>query len=125
MEKARNPRLTRRQIMNQLMANPALASMSSAMAPGPAGIPMGVGSDLQIPNKILFLTALPPGITEATLNQLFQRHAGFVEVRSVPNRPDLAFVEYENEAQAAAAKNALDRYEVAPGAQLRVSFARR
>lgn len=88
-------------------------------------LPVGVGSEMQLPNKILFLTFLPPGIQEATLSSLFQKYPGFVEVRSVPGRPDLAFVEYEGEAQAGAARQALDRYEIAPGAQLKVSFARR
>lgn len=95
------------------------------MAPGLSGLPVGVGSELQLPSKILFLTALPAGITEHTLTGLFQKFPGFAEVRSVPGRPDLAFVEYESEAQATAAKNSLDRHELSPGALLRVSFARR
>lgn len=124
LERARNPRLTRRQIMQQLQANPTMAVMGSATM-APTALPMGVGSDMQLPNKILFLTALPVGTTEDALTSLFQKHTGFVEIRLVPGRPDLAFVEYESEGQAAMAKNVLDKHEIAPGIPLRVSFARR
>lgn len=89
------------------------------------GLPMGVGSDMQLPNKILFLTALPPGCTEDALNTIFGRFPGFQEIRPVPGRPDLSFAEYENEAMAAGARAVLDNHEIQPGARIRVSFARR
>lgn len=122
-EKARYPRVTRRRMMQQMMANPAISGMGG-MA-GAMAVPMGMGSDMQIPHKILFLQALPPGVTERTINGLFQRFPGFNEVRAVPNRPDLAFVEFESEQHAAAAKHAMDRHDIEPGVPLRVSFARR
>lgn len=89
------------------------------------GLPMGVGSDMQLPNKILFITAIPPGTSEDTLNTIFGRFPGFQEVRGVPGRPDLSFAEYENEAMAAAARGMLDNHEIVPGGRIRVSFARR
>lgn len=94
-------------------------------APGAMGIPMGVGSDMQLPNKILFIQQLPPGTTEDSLSRIYIRSPGFVEVRSVPGRPDLAFVEFESEAQAGNARNATDNIEIVPGGHIRVTFARR
>ncbi len=128
-ERARNPRLTRRQVIQQLMANPAAAMMMSGTAgpmqsPTMSALPVGVGSDMQLPSKILFIQNLPPGFDERTLSSLFEKYAGFIEVRSVPNRPDLAFVEFDTEVQAAMAR-ALDQHEVAVGARIRVTFARR
>lgn len=124
LEKARNPRLTRRQMMQQMMSNPAMLAMSGTM-PSAGPMPVGVGSDLQLPNKILFIQAIPAGVTEEVLGKLFIKYPGFSEVRPVPGRPDLAFVEFDTEMQATVSKNAMDRYEVAPGAPLRVTFARR
>lgn len=94
-------------------------------SPGAMGLSMGVGSDMQLPNKVLFIQQLPPGTTEDALSQVYSRSPGFVEVRSVPGRPDLAFIEFESEAQAAAARNATDNYEIVRGAHIRVTFARR
>lgn len=94
-------------------------------APGAMGLPMGIGSDMQLPNKILFVQQLPPGTTEDALSRVYLRSPGFVEVRSVPGRPDLAFVEFDSEAQAATARNATDNLEIVPDGRIRVSFARR
>ena len=115
IEKAKNPRLTRRQILNRLMSgNPSnLQSISIA------------GPDVQLPNKTLFIQNIPPGYPIPALSDLFRRYPGFQDLRTVPNRPDVAFVEYENETQAGVARQILDKTEIVPGGILRVSFARR
>ncbi|CAG5089041.1 Similar to Snrpb2: U2 small nuclear ribonucleoprotein B'' (Mus musculus) [Cotesia congregata] len=51
----------------------------------------------QPPNQILFLTNLPDETSEMMLSMLFNQFPGFKEVRLVPNRHDIAFVEFENE----------------------------
>lgn len=62
------------------------------------------------PNRILFLTDLPPSYTEDTemISSLFSQHSGFKEVRLVPGRNDIAFVEFDHEASAAAARDSLN-----------------
>lgn len=133
IEKARQPRLTRRQIMAQMATNPAMHGAMpmpgmGAQFGGMQGAqltPQMVGGELQLPNKVLYLQNLPEGTRESQLSVLFKRYPGFVEMRLVPNRPDLAFAEYENEMQAAAARQALDNHELMPGTRLRVAFARR
>lgn len=77
------------------------------------------------PNKILFCTNLPEETTEATLQTLFQRFPGYKEVRLVPGRTDIAFVEFEMDSQATTAKDALDNFKITPTHQIKVTYAKR
>merc|ERR1719431_806956 len=70
---------------------------TAAQPAGPASIPE------QPPHHILFLTNLPEETNEMMLSMLFNQFPGFKEVRLVPGRSDIAFVEFENEVQAGAA----------------------
>jgi U2 small nuclear ribonucleoprotein B'' len=56
------------------------------------------------PNKILFLQNLPDDIDVDHLSSIFGTHEGFREVRVVPGRKGIAFVEYEAESGAISAK---------------------
>ena len=56
------------------------------------------------PNKILFLQNLPEEYDVDGLTAIFGRFEGFREVRLVPGRKGIAFVEYEAEAGAISAK---------------------
>lgn len=145
VERSRHPRLTRKQIMAQMAANPMAATMplplpmmpvapGGMVSPTLGGPTMGVG-DFQLPNKVLYLQLNPTAAggdssgREGRLTGIFRRFPGFIEVRLVPTRPDVAFVEYESEAQAAVARQATDgQCELVPGdagSAIRVSFARR
>ncbi|KAI8621192.1 hypothetical protein BC830DRAFT_1095667 [Chytriomyces sp. MP71] len=78
-------------------------------------------------SKILFLTALPAQITTGgpdTLITLFKDYPGFKEVRLVPGKSDLAFVEYGNVQQAAEAKKKLDGFSIVPGKTMKIQFAK-
>ncbi|KAI9836540.1 MAG: hypothetical protein M1819_001171 [Sarea resinae] len=57
------------------------------------------------PNKILFVQNLPEGYNDIdALGAIFGRFEGFREVRLVPGRKGIAFVEYESEVGAIGAK---------------------
>lgn len=56
------------------------------------------------PNKILFVQNLPEDYDVDGLTAIFGRFEGFREVRLVPGRRGIAFVEYEAEAGAISAK---------------------
>ncbi|KAJ8683174.1 hypothetical protein QAD02_018966 [Eretmocerus hayati] len=79
----------------------------------------------QPPNQILFLTNLPDETSEMMLSMLFNQFPGFKEVRLVPNRHDIAFVEFENEVQSAAAKDALQGFKITPSHAMKISFAKK
>ncbi|KAK9710095.1 RNA recognition motif [Popillia japonica] len=79
----------------------------------------------QPPNQILFLTNLPDETSEMMLSMLFNQFPGFKEVRLVPNRHDIAFVEFENELQSGAAKDALQGFKITPTHAMKISFAKK
>ena len=56
------------------------------------------------PNKILFVQNIAEEITVDALSAIFGRFEGFKEVRTVPGRKNIAFVEYEAEVGAISAK---------------------
>ncbi|KAL1517396.1 hypothetical protein ABEB36_001164 [Hypothenemus hampei] len=83
------------------------------------------GNAEQPPNQILFLTNLPDETSEMMLSMLFNQFPGFKEVRLVPNRHDIAFVEFENELQSASAKDALQGFKITPTHAMKISFAKK
>lgn len=79
----------------------------------------------QPPNQILFLTNLPEETNEMMLSMLFNQFPGFKEVRLVPNRHDIAFVEFATELQSSAAKEALQGFKITPTHAMKISFAKK
>lgn len=79
----------------------------------------------QPPNKILFLTNLPEDANEAMLAMLFAPFVGYREIRMVPSRHDIAFVEFSSETEAATAKHGLQGFNIRPGHPLRITFAKK
>ena len=96
------------------------------------------------PNQILFLTNLPEETNEMMLSMLFNQvdnyqqfakwvtfllflfqFPGFKEVRLVPGRQDIAFVEFETEMQLAAARDALQGFKITPTTAIKISFAKK
>jgi len=59
------------------------------------------------PNKILFIRNIPENYDVEGLTALFGRFDGFKEVRLVPSRKGIAFVEYDTEAGAISAKESM------------------
>jgi len=100
-------------------AAPVMMTPTPAAPAGPASIPE------QPPHHILFLTNLPEETNEMMLSMLFNQFPGFKEVRLVPGRYDIAFVEFENEVQAGAAKDALQGFKITPTNAMKISFAKK
>ncbi|KAG9510411.1 U2 small nuclear ribonucleoprotein B'', partial [Fragariocoptes setiger] len=79
----------------------------------------------QPPNNILFLTNLPEETNEAMLTILFNQFPGYKEVRLVPGRHDIAFVEFDNEFQSSAAKEALQGFNLSPTHKMVITYAKK
>ena len=77
------------------------------------------------PHNILLLTGLPEGVTEMSLTMLFSAYPGFREVRMVPGRVDVAFVEYATEQCAGEAKRGLSGHALSETHKLNVNYARK
>jgi len=74
-------------------------------------------------NHILFLTGLPDDADEMMLSMLFRQFPGFKEVRVIQGRSDIAFVEYEQDSQAAEARKTLQQFAIKPTHKLNIQFA--
>jgi len=79
----------------------------------------------QPPNQILFLTNLPQETNEMMLSMLFTQFPGYKEVRLVPGRQDIAFVEFDNETHSASAKDALQGFKINPQHAMKIAFAKK
>lgn len=62
---------------------------------------------------MLFIKNLPAGTSEDNLKDLVAQHSGFTGVRMVPDRTDIAFVEFPNEIAAEVVKKALHGLRIA------------
>ncbi|KAK5121390.1 hypothetical protein LTR85_005222 [Meristemomyces frigidus] len=78
-------------------------SAKTAKPAQPAGV---VPDEYLPPNKVLFLRELPEDYGKDGLTVIFSRFPGFKELRLVPGRKGIAFVEYADEEGAIAAKEA-------------------
>ncbi|KAJ3196023.1 U2 small nuclear ribonucleoprotein B'' [Irineochytrium annulatum] len=88
----------------------------------PGGAPMP--AEFLPPNSTLFIENLPPETTQQILNDLFNQFPGFKEVRIVPGKSDIAFVEYDTEAQSTYAKQQLNLYKITPDREIKHRSAR-
>ncbi|KAI0066591.1 RNA binding protein [Artomyces pyxidatus] len=77
------------------------------------------------PNKILFLQNLPESVTKDQLMALFAQYPNLHEVRLIPTKKDIAFVEYVDEGSATAAKDALHNYKLDGENKIKITFARK
>ncbi len=101
------------------------------------------------PNKVLFLQNLPEGTTKEDLQDVFEqyvpclsfecllststnsppwigygRHPNLLEVRLIPNKRDIAFVEYADEGSATVAKDALHNFKIDGETKMKVRVSR-
>lgn len=76
------------------------------------------------PNKILFLQNLPENVSKDQLMALFAQYPNLHEVRLIPTKKDIAFVEFLDEASATVAKDALHNYKLDGENKIKVRFAR-
>ncbi|XP_041108873.1 U2 small nuclear ribonucleoprotein B''-like [Polyodon spathula] len=77
------------------------------------------------PNYILFLNNLPEETNEMMLSMLFNQFPGFKEVRLVPGRHDIAFVEFESEGQAGTARDALQGFRITSTNAMKITYAKK
>lgn len=77
------------------------------------------------PNNVLFIQNLPEGTTADDLRDVFSVHPGLLEIRTIPAKKDIAFVEYADEASAGLAKDALHNFKIDGETKMKVTYARK
>lgn len=104
---------------------PAKTARGAGLKPSNTAAAAVIPDEYLPPNKILFLRELPEDIDSETLISVFGSFEGFREVRLVPGRRGIAFVEYENEAGAISAKEATSGMPMGDnGKPIRVTYQR-
>ncbi len=96
------------------------AAPPGGAAPGGAAPPVDVGA----PAASLFVEGLPEATTAAMVTVLFKQFPGFAEVRPVPHRPTIAFVDFSTDAQAGVALSGLQGFRIDPQHALRLTYAK-
>ncbi|RPD64778.1 RNA-binding domain-containing protein [Lentinus tigrinus ALCF2SS1-7] len=103
----------------------------AADADGAGAVPTSKRPNVQMPdeylppNKILFLQNLPETVTKDQLMALFSQYPNLYEVRLIPTKKDIAFVEFLDEASATVAKDALHNYKLDGENKIKITFARK
>ncbi|KAH6668563.1 RNA recognition domain-containing protein [Plectosphaerella plurivora] len=88
------------------------------------GAPAVVPDEYLPPNKILFVQNLPEAYDIDAVTSIFSRFDGFREVRLVPGRRGIAFVEYENEQGAITAKENTANMVLSDSNTIKVTYQR-
>ena len=78
--------------------------------------------DQRPPNKMLLVTGLPDGYSEALLKALFSQIAGFVSAKLVPVAKGMAVIEYENEVMADVAKERMRGFRIDNDHAMSIAF---
>ncbi|EJD03796.1 RNA-binding domain-containing protein [Fomitiporia mediterranea MF3/22] len=101
--------------------------MDGAALPAPKRPAVQMPDEYLPPNKILFLQNLPESVTDSKdqLLALFSQYPNLHDVRLIPTKKDIAFVEYSDEASATAAKDALHNYKLDGEHKIKITYARK
>jgi len=117
--------------LNNPLRRKFLAKRAAAQVDGAAPVPGPKRPNVQMPdeylppNKILFLQNLPESVTKDQLVALFSQYPNLHEVRLIPTKKDIAFVEYVDENSASVAKDALHNYKLDGEGKIKITFARK
>ncbi|KAK0554790.1 hypothetical protein OC845_000612 [Tilletia horrida] len=76
------------------------------------------------PNKILFLQNIAAKVTKDDLDTMFSAFSNLVEVRTIPGKSDIAFVEFTDIPSSAAARERLNGHAFPDGTKLKITYAR-
>ncbi|KAJ9125507.1 hypothetical protein QFC22_000468 [Naganishia vaughanmartiniae] len=106
---------------NNPLRQKAQAKLKATAAADPTGVQAAAAprrAQIQMPdeylppNSLLFLQNLPEGTTKEDLHDVFNQHPNLLEVRLIPAKKDIAFVEYADEESATVAKEALHNFKI-------------
>jgi len=113
-------------VKQKFKAKRLAAEMDGATAaPAPKRPNVQMPDEYLPPNKILFLQNLPESVTKDQLLALFTQYPNLHEVRLIPTKKDIAFVEYLDETSSGAAKDALHNYKLDGENKIKITFARK
>lgn len=74
------------------------------------------------PNKILFIQNLPDSAGKPELEVLFKVYPNLHDIRTIPGRKGIAFVEFADESSSTVAREALHNYKIDEDHKMKVRF---
>ena len=77
-----------------------------------------------VPHRILFAQNLPESYNEQMLTTLFQPYPGFQEVRTVPGKKGIAFIEFQDQIQATIALQNLNGFQLTEFDTLHLTYGK-
>eukprot|EP01041_Mallomonas_annulata_P004487 gene4487-8925_t len=89
------------------------------IAPKPAKLVLN-----SVPHRILFAQALPDSCTVELLTGLFQPYPGFIEVRMIPGKKGIAFIEFQDQIQASMSLQQLNGIKLPSGETLHLTYSK-
>ena len=111
-------------VVPDVNARPIKATRGAGLKSTNAGAAAVIPDEYLPPNKILFVQNLPEEYDIDALTAIFGRFEGFREVRLVPGRRGIAFVEYETETGAISAKENTAGMALGEGQIMKVTYQR-
>ncbi|CAL3962637.1 unnamed protein product [Diplocarpon coronariae] len=109
---------------SDMSARPIKATRGAGLKSTNAGAAAVIPDEYLPPNKILFVQNLPENYDIDALTSIFGRFEGFREVRLVPGRRGIAFVEYDSEAGAITAKENTAGMSLNESQSMKVTYQR-
>ncbi|RSH90769.1 hypothetical protein EHS25_009944 [Saitozyma podzolica] len=129
LEEHKTARLAEKKIKRR--DNPLRRKQLAKMRADESGVAPAKKIRLQVPdeylppNNVLFLQNLPDGTTSDDLREVFEVHPGLVEIRTIPAKKDIAFVEFADEGAATVAKDALHNFKIDGETKMKVTYAKK
>ena len=102
----------------------AAPAAAAAGAPPASAVVAASNEPPPPPHRILFVENLPPQANDMMLSMLFQQYAGYKEARVISGK-GVAFVEFIETFQAAAAMDALQAFKITATHLMKITFAKK
>lgn len=77
-----------------------------------------------IPHRILFAQNLPESVSAEALTSIFTPYPGFQEVRTVPGKSSIAFIEFQDQIQATVALQNLNGIKLNDAEMLHLTYGK-
>ncbi len=80
--------------------------------------------DIEFSSNVLYVKNLPSDASDDMLALLFQQYEGFIQVRLVPGKTDVAYIDYQTEDHAKTAKAVLNNFLITKNKPMHIEFAK-
>ena len=120
-----DPTVKRKREEAKQQAEEAIRTKQSKSAPSAPSAKQSKLQSNNVPHYVLFAQALPEEANQQYLVSLFQQYPGFQEVRTVPGKHDIAFIQFADEVQAGIALQGLNGFKITATETLHLTYGKK